>query len=86
MVDANKAPQILEHLNFSLTSTVYDTKWIPSSSRFVALGSYPRNTGCLQVFQLAGTELKKVLETEKGGALKCGTFGASGIADRHLAT
>jgi hypothetical protein len=52
----------------------------------VALGSYPRNTGSLQVFQLTGNTLKCVLETEKGASFKCGTFGASGIAERHLAT
>lgn len=24
-------------------------RWVPSSARFVALGSYARNTGCMQV-------------------------------------
>mmetsp|Transcript_32948 Transcript_32948/g.63294 ORF Transcript_32948/g.63294 Transcript_32948/m.63294 type:complete len:360 (+) Transcript_32948:101-1180(+) len=86
MVDASNCPQILEHLQHSLNLTTYDTKWIPSSARFVSLGSYPRNTGCIQVFQVAGTELKKVLEVEKGASFKCGTFGASGIAERQLAT
>jgi hypothetical protein len=40
----------------------------------------------LQVFQVQGTELKKVLETETGASFKCGTFGASGLAERQLAT
>jgi hypothetical protein len=61
-------------------------RWVPSSARFVALGSYPRNTGSLQVFQLHGNSLQLVLEAEKGASFKCGTFGASGIAERHLAT
>jgi len=79
-------PQIIGHVEKSLTFTLYDTKWIPSSARFVALGSYPRNTGALQVYEIEKGDLKLVKETEKGAAFKCGTFGASSLADRHLAT
>ena len=39
-------------------------RWIPSSARFVALGSYARNTGCLQVYELDGADLKLVKEVE----------------------
>ncbi|KAK3282590.1 dynein axonemal assembly factor 10 [Cymbomonas tetramitiformis] len=86
MVDADRKPQILEHLQQSLNLTVYDTKWIPSSARFVALGSYPRHTGYLSVWGLDGQNLKKILEVEKKSSFKCGTFGASGLAERRLAT
>ena len=43
-------------------------------------------TGALQVWELVGPDLKKVVEVEKPSAFKCGTFGASGISDRNLAT
>uniref|UniRef100_A0A7S0VM47 Uncharacterized protein n=1 Tax=Polytomella parva TaxID=51329 RepID=A0A7S0VM47_9CHLO len=85
-MDAQAKPQILEHSNKSLTVTIYETKWIPSSARFVALGSYARNTGCLQIYELDETELKCVKESEKKYAFKCGSFGASSIVDRKLAT
>lgn len=39
-----------------------------------------------QVYELKGPELKLVKEVEKPSSFKCGTFGASSLADRHLAT
>jgi len=86
MVDAKACPQILELSQHSLNHTVYDTKWVPSSARFVALGSYPRATGCLQVFELDGREATVVKEKEHKSSFKCGTFGASSLQTRHLAT
>lgn len=38
------------------------------------------------MYQLKGPELKLVKEVEKPSSFKCGTFGASSLADRHLAT
>ena len=43
-------------------------------------------TGALQIYELAGQDLNKVVEVEKPSAFKCGTFGASGILERQLAT
>lgn len=39
-----------------------------------------------QVYELDGPDLKSVRETEKKHAFKCGTFGASSLAERRLAT
>ena len=86
MVDITNKPQILEHLNKSLPLTIYDTKWIPSSARFVCLGSHARGTGAIQVYELEEHELKLVAEWEKKDSIKCGTFGASPLDERHLAT
>ena len=47
-MDTTNRPQILEHIHKSLTITIYETKWIPSSARFVVLGGYARSTGCVQ--------------------------------------
>ena len=38
------------------------------------------------MYELAGTELKLNKEVEKKTSFKCGTFGASGLAERQLAT
>ena len=40
----------------------------------------------LQVWQLQGNELKLAAEREYPHPLKCGTFGASSLSQRHLAT
>uniref|UniRef100_A0A061R9R5 Wd repeat-containing protein 92 n=1 Tax=Tetraselmis sp. GSL018 TaxID=582737 RepID=A0A061R9R5_9CHLO len=86
MVDGGNTPQILEIGHQGLSATIYDTKWIPSSARFMVLGSHPRSTGLMQMYELQGTEMKLLKETEKKSSIKCGTFGASGLADRRLAT
>eukprot|EP00164_Ancoracysta_twista_P004417 GFYU01005962.1.p1 GENE.GFYU01005962.1~~GFYU01005962.1.p1 ORF type:complete len:380 (-),score=92.11 GFYU01005962.1:250-1326(-) len=86
MVDVSDKPQIIEHIHKSLGLTVFDTKWVPSSARFVLLGQHPRNTGALQVYHLNHGKLDVVQESEKKDGFKCGTFHASSVAERHLAT
>lgn len=39
MLELKDKPQVLEHKCLSLSLTPYDTKWIPSSARFVMLVS-----------------------------------------------
>jgi len=43
-------------------------------------------TGALHVYSLNGTELECVTQVTKPTAFKCGTFGASGLLERRLAT
>lgn len=52
-VDLINKPQIIEHAHKSVTQTVYETRWIPSSARFVVLGSPPRGTGLMQIYTLS---------------------------------
>ena len=104
-MDATDRPQIVEHCHKPLNYVVYDTRWVPSSARFVVLGCHPRGTGALQVMELkkGGVDIVHevpfasntrallltgytVLQSEKHAAFKCGTFGASSLAERHLAT
>jgi WD repeat-containing protein 92 len=85
-LDPVDKPQIIEHVNKSIPWTVFDTKWVPSSARFVALGNYARGTGAMQVYQLNQGKLKMVHEHEKKNAFKCGTFGAASLEERHIAT
>lgn len=79
-------PQIVEHINKPLSQTVYDTKWVPCSARFVLLGSPPRQTGLIQVYNLVRGAVELSAEVECPKAFKCGTFGHSTLAERHLAT
>lgn len=79
-------PQIIEHLSSSVNFTPFDTRWIPCSAKFICLGINPRGTGALKIFELNHGSLDIIAESEKSKGLKCGTFGASAVEDRHLAT
>lgn len=84
-IDLEK-PQIIELSSKNVAYTLFDAKWVPSSARFVALGNYARNTGCINVCSLEKGKIVSVQEFEKPAAIKCGTFGASSFEERHLAT
>jgi len=86
MVDVSNKPQIVEHIHKSLNLTVYDTKWVPCSGRFVLLGSPARQTGMIQLYSLVKGDAELAAELECPKSFKCGTFGHSTLADRHLAT
>lgn len=85
-MDTTDAPQLIEHVNKSLSFTPNDTKWIPCSARFVAMGIHPRATGAITVYGLNQGDLKTHAEIEKKAGIKCGTFAASTLEERHLAT
>ena len=69
-METTDAPQILEHINQSVTFTPYETRWIPCSARCVVMGLYPRGTGVLQVWELDKGEFKVIKEVR--GRLICG--------------
>jgi WD repeat-containing protein 92 len=99
-MDSTDAPQIIEHIHKQIAFTPYDNKWIPFSKRFVAMGIHPNAKGALQVTVTARqyiTHALQIYELNKGDldlvgdfnqphGIKCGTFGASSIEERHLAT
>jgi hypothetical protein len=85
-MDTTDAPQIIEHINKQINYTPYDNKWVPFSKRFVAMGIHPNAKGALQVYELNKGELELVVDVTKPNGIKCGTFGASSIEERHLAT
>ncbi len=61
-MDVLEKPQMITHIEKSLNYTVFDVKWMPSSAKVVVLGSHPRDTGALQVYEVSNGELKLVLE------------------------
>ena len=71
MAESLEKPQIIIHLEKQLNYTVYDTKWIPCSAKFVALGSHPRNTGAVQIYELSKGELKLVSEVRNRRMCVC---------------
>lgn len=79
-------PQIIIHVQKSLNYTCFDTKWIPCSPKFVVLGSHAKGTGALQIYEISHGDVTLVKEFEKSKAFKCGTFGASSLQQRYLAT
>ncbi|KAL7297268.1 hypothetical protein TKK_0009668 [Trichogramma kaykai] len=79
-------PIIVCHAEQSVDYTVFDAKWIPCSAKFVALGSKPRNTGALQIYELSAGKLNLVKQHEQPNPIKCSTFKASSLRERYLAT
>jgi len=79
-------PQIIVHAQKSLNFTLFDTRWIPCSAKFVVLGNHPRGTGALQIYEIAHGDANLIHDVEKSKGFKCGTFGASSLQQRHFAT
>ncbi|OWA52145.1 putative WD repeat-containing protein 92 [Hypsibius exemplaris] len=79
-------PQMILHQYNQLNYTAYDCKWIPSSAKFVVLGGLARGTGCIDIFEVTANDVKHVKQIEKSKPVKCGTFGATSLQQRHLAT
>lgn len=79
-------PKIIEHVHKPLDFTLFDARWIPCSAKFVVLGNYARGTGALQIYEVSKGSVNLMKNDEKRTALKCGTFGASSLQQRYLAT
>lgn len=87
-MDSTSAPQIIELTSKGLNFTPFETRWIPSSSRFVLLGQTPSAKGVFQIYQMSQqseSKLKMVTDLTRGPGYKCGTFGSSSLAQRSLA-
>lgn len=76
---------MIAHIEKSLDYSIFDVKWIPCSAKFVVIGSKPKGTGILQVYELNRGELEKVKEVEKPKSFKCCSFGASSLRENQLA-
>lgn len=79
-------PQIICHIEKSVNYSLFDAKWIPCSAKFVVMGSRPRGSGIIQIYEVSSGELKLVKDIERSQPIKCGTFKASSLQDRCLAT
>ena len=57
-------PQIIARVQKSLNYTLFDTKWIPCSAKFVVLGNHARGTGAMQVYEISHGDVKLVQEVD----------------------
>ena len=85
-MDTTDAPQIIEHIHKQVDFTPYDIKWVPFSARFVAMGIHANAKGAVNVYSLNNGDLELVTEARTSHGIKCGTFGAASIDERHIAT
>uniref|UniRef100_A0A7M4F228 Dynein axonemal assembly factor 10 n=1 Tax=Crocodylus porosus TaxID=8502 RepID=A0A7M4F228_CROPO len=79
-------PQLIAHLQQALSYTAFQALWVPRSARFLCLGSLPRGAGIIQLYELQSGRLSLLRQIEKPKPIKCGTFGASSLQQRYLAT
>ncbi|CAH1365816.1 dynein axonemal assembly factor 10 [Tenebrio molitor] len=79
-------PQIICHVQKNLNYTIHDVKWIPCSAKFVSIGGKSNGAGVIETYSLDAEGVEKVSEFGKKEHFKCGTFSASSLRDRHLAT
>lgn len=79
-------PQIIPHLAKNVDFTLFDCDWIPCSARFIVVGSKLDGRGSIQVYSLGPKDLQLQSESVAPKALKCSTFGATSLQERHLAT
>eukprot|EP00040_Diaphanoeca_grandis_P016899 m.87639 g.87639 ORF g.87639 m.87639 type:complete len:362 (-) comp26099_c1_seq2:108-1193(-) len=82
----NDRPQLIELASKSVNYTLFDAQWVPSAARFVALGNHAKGTGAIDICGLDGGKISTLKSYEKPAAIKCGTFGASSLEDRRIAT
>jgi len=80
------APQLIEHINHSVAYTPYEVKWVPSSARLTTMGLRANGKGVIEVHELDNGKLKNIAMKEQAAGIKCGTFGASSLEERNIAT
>lgn len=78
-------PYIVAHIEKSLDHTIFDTRWIPCSAKFVVLGNRSTGVGTIEIFELNRGQLESVRQYETNTAMKCGSFGASSLKRTNLA-
>lgn len=66
-------------------ATQQHARWVPGSARLVLLAARASGAGCLRVYEMQGASLALRGEAHSEHALQSGTFGASSLAERHLA-
>jgi hypothetical protein len=55
-------PQIICHTEKSTSFSLLDCRWIPCSAKFVVLGSKPRGTGIINIYEISEGDVKLVKE------------------------
>lgn len=64
-------PQIICHVEKSLNYTLFDCKWIPKTAKFIVVGSQPRGTGTIELFEICSTDVKSISKVCYTNNLSC---------------
>lgn len=78
-------PLMFSHINHAENFSIFDTKWIPQTAKFVAIGGRSNATGLIKVYELNGTQIDVVREINKKNTFKCAAFGLSRTKAAYLA-
>ncbi|XP_031635352.1 WD repeat-containing protein 92-like [Contarinia nasturtii] len=74
------------HITHEVNFTIFDTKWLPQTAKFAAIGAKTNGTGGLiKVFELNGKQLDITREISRQNAFKCSAFGLSRTKNYYLA-
>lgn len=57
--------QIILYAQKSLNYTLFDSKWIPYSAKFIVLGNHARGSGAIQIYELVSGDVKLIKEVLK---------------------
>jgi hypothetical protein len=55
-------PQIITYVEKSTSLSLFDCRWIPCSAKFVVLGSKPRGTGVINIYEINEGDVKLLKE------------------------
>lgn len=78
-------PFMFSHITHPENCSVFDTKWLPQSAKFVAIGGRTNGTGVIKLYELNGNQIDLVREIIKKNIFKCASFGLSRIKSTYLA-
>lgn len=78
-------PFLHNHIAHVENFSVFDTKWIPQTAKFVAIGGRANATGTIKVYELNGTNIDLVREINQKNTFKCAAFGLSRTKNSYLA-
>lgn len=78
-------PFMFTHIACVENFSVFDTKWIPQTAKFIAIGGRTNGTGLIKVFELNGNQIDVIREINKKDTFKCAAFGLSRTKNAYLA-
>lgn len=76
---------MFSHIKHVENFSVFDTKWIPQTAKFVAIGGRANATGLIKVYEMNGGQIDVVREINKKDTFKCAAFGLSRTQNAYLA-
>ena len=55
-------PQIIAHYEQPVNFSLFDCRWIPCSAKFIILGSRPKGTGLIQIYEISNGKTALIKE------------------------